>query len=1352
MDRAFPYVENSDNGSWWNTYDKNDAQIGFHRDNETLIQLGGQYSGRLITTDAVSFTVSEVDGGNAWELLAVIEFAGLDPDLDAFEGREMGLDVVVGDADVVGEERNGRAGWYGRADNPWQHPRQWGKLVLGTGMQNDNTDILAFSIADQRMDAEIDTADHEISVEFPLGTDVTALMPEIVVHETSSVSPASGVATDFTNPQTYTVTAQDASTQDWTVTVTFGPAPDTAMYEEAFADADSNFVTYTTSGEMDDDFEAYYKVSYDDTALHVFVHVEDPDLVNSNEGFDQNDYIDIFVDMDRAFPYVENQDNGSWWNTYDENDAQIGFHRDNDTLIQVGGQYSGRIVTADAVSFTVSEVDGGNAWELEASILFEGMDPDLDIYDMRTLGLEVVVGDADVVGEDRNGRAAWFGPADNAWQHPRQWGSLVLEGGPENDNTDILAFSIEGQRVNAVINGTDHEIGVDLPYGTDVTALEPAIEVHEASTVSPANGAAADFTNPVTYTVTAQDGSTQDWTASVTLGLEPDTSTYEDTFANADSNFVTYTTSGEMDDDFEAYYKTFWADTALHVFVHVEDPDLVNSNEGFDQNDYIDIFLDMDSAFPYVENSDNGSWWNTYDKNDAQIGFHRDNDTLIQLGGQYSGRIVTTDAVSFTVAEVDGGNAWELEAVISFAGMDPDEIVGNELELGFELVVGDADTVGAERNGRAAWYGPADNAWQHPRQWGTLVLEGQAASSDALIHKAMLDEMNSDTAVVIDAAKDTVIITVEFGTDVTALEPMLKLHPAASVDLTGPQDFTNPVAYTVTAEDASTRVWDIAVDIETANSANLITAFSVPDQRSSTIDDDAGTVESVVEFMADVSALEATVEVSPDASVTPASGLVRDFTVPVVYTVIAEDESTKDYVVTMKRAPGLIDSKIGTFNSEAGRIEEIWTDSTTVTELLDSLVLSDNAESTAVLLIADSTAVAGTEILTSAMFLRISGGGLDTDYGLVVTDAPAPPIPVTGFVENFDDPATVDMTMWDVNPRKHNDDPSGDPVFVVTHDVAEGALKIVMDQFEFPDGLMFNLSKYIIDLTNNPLAQMTIKIQDATYAGVTTLSIPVQLSAFSFWGEGGRRLGGENVPVTLDDNGSIDFTTLYYDFRVGGSWATDSAGIDSTQYILFETVSWPSPHTATIWIDEIRLGDSAAPYVPSSEAEILATMYGTVVDANKVVEGVSDSLTVTEFLIGLTISDLASVLMLEGPGGDTITRPERTDIADTQVIQVTAEDGTIQEYTITVWPVSVGNLIAPDVTIYPNPASDILYIRNLDGFDRLSVTNIVGKHVRMINIETKQLDINISNLENGLYFLNLYSSKYGTVSTKFIKR
>ena len=50
------------------------------------------------------------------------------------------------------------------------------------------------------------------------GTSVLALVPTIT-HNGSSISPASGVAQDFTLPVKYTVTGSDASTQDYWVTV-----------------------------------------------------------------------------------------------------------------------------------------------------------------------------------------------------------------------------------------------------------------------------------------------------------------------------------------------------------------------------------------------------------------------------------------------------------------------------------------------------------------------------------------------------------------------------------------------------------------------------------------------------------------------------------------------------------------------------------------------------------------------------------------------------------------------------------------------------------------------------------------------------------------------------------------------------------------------------------------------------------------------------------------------------------------------------------------------------------------------------------------------------------------------------
>lgn len=52
----------------------------------------------------------------------------------------------------------------------------------------------------------------------PNSTDRTSLAPEIVITG-ASISPASGTAQDFTNPVTYTVTAEDGTTQAYTVYV-----------------------------------------------------------------------------------------------------------------------------------------------------------------------------------------------------------------------------------------------------------------------------------------------------------------------------------------------------------------------------------------------------------------------------------------------------------------------------------------------------------------------------------------------------------------------------------------------------------------------------------------------------------------------------------------------------------------------------------------------------------------------------------------------------------------------------------------------------------------------------------------------------------------------------------------------------------------------------------------------------------------------------------------------------------------------------------------------------------------------------------------------------------------------------
>ncbi|GHU69552.1 hypothetical protein FACS189450_02630 [Spirochaetia bacterium] len=85
---------------------------------------------------------------------------------------------------------------------------------------------------------------------------------------------------------------------------------------------------------------------------------------------------------------------------------------------------------------------------------------------------------------------------------------------PKSGEKAITAFVIGSKQ--AEIN--DPVITIALPQGTDVTNLAPLITVSEKASVSPASGVARDFSDSVTYTVTAEDGTTKDYIVIVTIG------------------------------------------------------------------------------------------------------------------------------------------------------------------------------------------------------------------------------------------------------------------------------------------------------------------------------------------------------------------------------------------------------------------------------------------------------------------------------------------------------------------------------------------------------------------------------------------------------------------------------------------------------------------------------------------------------------------------------------------------------------------------------------------------------------------------------------------------------------------
>ena len=93
----------------------------------------------------------------------------------------------------------------------------WFTVTEATTQSSEN-DILTFELAEQTGAATIGAGTVDIEVGWQ--TNLSSLTPTITISTLASISPESGVAQDFTTPVTYTVTAEDESTQDWVVTVT----------------------------------------------------------------------------------------------------------------------------------------------------------------------------------------------------------------------------------------------------------------------------------------------------------------------------------------------------------------------------------------------------------------------------------------------------------------------------------------------------------------------------------------------------------------------------------------------------------------------------------------------------------------------------------------------------------------------------------------------------------------------------------------------------------------------------------------------------------------------------------------------------------------------------------------------------------------------------------------------------------------------------------------------------------------------------------------------------------------------------------------------------------------------------
>jgi hypothetical protein len=103
--------------------------------------------------------------------------------------------------------------------------------------------------------------------------------------------------------------------------------------------------------------------------------------------------------------------------------------------------------------------------------------------------------------------------------------SLVVNDGHIDSDIDNVSITVknlnilstEAKILKAELVGSDStkvdqtllQVNLYLPYGTDPRALAPTFQLSPKASIVPAGGSVRNFTSPVSYTVTAEDGTTQ---------------------------------------------------------------------------------------------------------------------------------------------------------------------------------------------------------------------------------------------------------------------------------------------------------------------------------------------------------------------------------------------------------------------------------------------------------------------------------------------------------------------------------------------------------------------------------------------------------------------------------------------------------------------------------------------------------------------------------------------------------------------------------------------------------------------------------------------------------------------------
>jgi len=462
-----------------------------------------------------------------------------------------------------------------------------------------------------------------------------------------------------------------------------------------------------------------------------------------------------------------------------------------------------------------------------------------------------------------------------------------------NTAKDIVAFSLSSQTGLAKIDKTNYTVNIEVAYGTNLEQLKATFALSKGATakvgdVAQISGVTANnYTSPVTFTVTAEDGSVQSWviTVSQAKGSANDIAafSFNQQTGPAVIDWINHTVGIEV--AYQSDLAKLTATFALSGGATARIGSLVQTS-GVTVNDYTNPVI-----YTVIAEDGTEQLW-TVTVTEKQI-----------TGKLYkSVNQIVPGSTLFVFVLEEGYNPANFEVAIDSISMTY-KTDQPQLEIG-------ADVITAANRSEYTVNSTAPIAQKQVEDIVVHIKPRAVNNAADILAYNLSDQVGSAE---IDHLFRTIAIEVASGADLTGLVATFTLSEGAKATVHGLEqtsgvtvnDFTHPVTYTVEGANGSVESWIVTVT-EALSSSNNINTFMVLGQTGpAVIDALEHTVNVVVNKGTDRTNLVATFTLS-DGAVAKVNGVeqvsgqtANDFTSPVAYTVIAEDGTEQNWVVTI---------------------------------------------------------------------------------------------------------------------------------------------------------------------------------------------------------------------------------------------------------------------------------------------------------------------------------------------------------------------------------------------------------------------------------------------------------------------